>query len=88
MLRTLDATNDTTQVATVGSFMVSADMTLLHAGDGTTVEVTDLYAAGESEFDGDGVEDTVSSVHIAGDFSFASKVTLDEMADCVHRWEH
>ena len=77
-----DAANDTMQMATVGSFMVSADIELLNAGDGSMVEAADLYAVGDTAFDGDGVEDTVSSVHIAGDFSFASRVTLDDMADC------
>ena len=78
------ADDDTMQMATVGSFTVSVDTTLINAQAGDPVEEANLYTAGGTsvlavETD---VPETDSSVHFTGDFSFATRVTLNESAVC------
>jgi hypothetical protein len=76
-----DTTNDTTQQATVGSFMTSVDTDLLAADDGNAVEELDLYAVGATTANAE-AGDGESSVTISGDFSFVTMAFLHDAADC------
>ena len=73
------------QVASLGGFSVAITASVPRdAGDATPVVETDLYAAGAATANGVTalVADDDSSVAITGDFSFATKVTLDAATDC------
>ena len=78
-----DEGTDPDQLATVGSFTVGmADPALINAADGTDVVMENLIDIGENTVNDVADDGSDSSVTVTGDFSFASRVTFDEMAGC------
>ena len=76
-----ETTDDTTQMATVGTFMTSVDTDLLAANDGLDVAAENLYAEGTNAANTE-AGDGENSVTISGDFSFDTIAFLRNAADC------
>jgi hypothetical protein len=76
-----DDANDSMQVDTVGMLNVEADGDMLNATNGDAVTAEDLYDDGGNTANPEATEGT-SAVNIMGDFSFATRVTLNGAATC------